>query len=61
MTEGAAIAVGIIVIAIAILHAGTSVTWAYAKYRARRLLTTAVLILAAVIIVRHGMNEPNDH
>lgn len=58
MTEGAAVAVGIILIALAILHAGNSVTWAYARYRARRLLTAGLLVLAAVIILRHHTGEP---
>ncbi|WP_326550158.1 hypothetical protein [Micromonospora sp. NBC_01813] len=61
MTESAAIAVGIILLAIALLHSSSSPTWALAKYRLRKLLTTSVLILAAVIILRHGMGEPNDH
>ncbi|ROO60383.1 hypothetical protein EDC02_2246 [Micromonospora sp. Llam0] len=34
MTESAGVAVGIILISLAILHAGNTVTWAYAKYRA---------------------------
>ncbi|MDG4764455.1 hypothetical protein O7632_10115 [Solwaraspora sp. WMMD406] len=58
MTALAAVAVGIILIAIAILHAGNSVTWAYAKYRARRLLTAGLLVLTAVAILRHQTGEP---
>ncbi|MDG4768639.1 hypothetical protein O7632_31805 [Solwaraspora sp. WMMD406] len=56
MTISAA-AVGIIAIAIAILHTGNSVTWAYTKYRARRLLTTGLLILIAVAILCHHTGD----
>ncbi|WP_326549966.1 hypothetical protein [Micromonospora sp. NBC_01813] len=58
MTAPTAVAVGIILLAIAILNAGNSVAWAYAKYRARRLLTAGLLVLAAVIILRHHTGEP---
>ncbi|ROO51279.1 hypothetical protein EDC02_6151 [Micromonospora sp. Llam0] len=58
MTAPVAVAVGIILLAIAVLHAGNSVAWAYAKYRARRLLTAGLLVLAAVIILRHHTGEP---
>ncbi|MFV2019339.1 hypothetical protein [Micromonospora sp. LOL_023] len=54
----APVAVGIILLAIAVLHAGNSVTWALAKYRARRLLTTGLLVLAAAVILRHHTGEP---
>ncbi|ROO60409.1 hypothetical protein EDC02_2275 [Micromonospora sp. Llam0] len=53
MTGPSAVAVGILLLAIAVLHAGNSATWAYTKYRARRLLTAGLLILTAVVILRH--------
>ncbi|MDG4763877.1 hypothetical protein O7632_07110 [Solwaraspora sp. WMMD406] len=58
MTTSATAAVGIILLAIAILHAGNSVTWAYAKYRARRLVTAGLLVLIAVVILRHDTGGP---
>ncbi|MFV2008561.1 MULTISPECIES: hypothetical protein [unclassified Micromonospora] len=58
MTEGTVLILGLVLLAIAILHAGNSITWAYTKYRARRLLTTGLLILTAVILLRHHTGEP---
>ncbi|ROO60411.1 hypothetical protein EDC02_2277 [Micromonospora sp. Llam0] len=48
-----ALAAVIIPLTFAVLHAGDSLTWAYARFRVSWLLTTGLLIRAAVVVLGH--------